>query len=111
MDLLWGAVDVERWQEIACLRGRVATEQNVKDGRAVFYLMGDEPIVHVDIGLPHCSILSEDGQRIPVIIIQSERIGDKHAFGYRPLSGGNGVCLPSEVELLEKPDETFYRYA
>jgi hypothetical protein len=111
MDSLWGTVDVERWQQTPCLRGRVAVEQDVKDGRAVFYLQGDEPVVHVDIGLPHCAILLEGGQRIPVIIIQSERIGDKHAFGYRPLSGGNGVCLPFEVELLEQPDETFYRYA
>jgi len=111
MDLLWGGIDIERWQETACLRGRVAVEQDVKDGRAVFYLQGDEPAIHVDIGLPHCAILSTDGQRVPVVIIQSERAGEKHYLGYRPVSGGNGICLILEVQLLEKPDETFYRYA
>jgi hypothetical protein len=45
------------------------------------------------------------------IIIQSERAGDKHYIGYRRLSGGNGICLRSEVQLLDNPDETFYRYA
>ena len=111
MDSLWGTVDVERWQQTPCLRGRVAVEQDVKDGRAVFYLQGDEPSVHIDIGLPHCAILSAEGQSVPVVIIQSERAGEKHYVGYRPVSGGNGICMIFEVQLLEKPDETFYRYA
>ena len=37
-DPLWGRVDVEHWQQTPCLRGRIAIEQDVKDGRAVFYL-------------------------------------------------------------------------
>ena len=114
MDLLWGALDVERWQQTPCLRGRVAVEQDVRDGRAAFYLGSPDEIgaVHADIGLPHCAILAVDGQpRVPIVIIQSERVGEKHYIGYRPLSGGNGICVISEVELLEKPDERFYRYA
>jgi len=109
--LLWGAVEVEKWQQTPCLRGRVAVEQDVKDGRAVFYLRNADKTgaVHVDIGLPHCAVLSADGQRIPVVIIQSERVGEKHYIGYRPVSGGNGICLLFEVQLLEKPDETFYQ--
>jgi hypothetical protein len=112
MDLLWGAVDVERWQETPCLRGRVAAEQDVKSGRAVFYLNAEEiGAVYVDIGLPHCAILTAGGQSTPVIVIQSERAGEKHYIGYRTVSGGNGICLLFEVQLLEKPDERFYRYA
>jgi hypothetical protein len=111
MNDLWGPIDADRWQETPCLRGRVAVEQDVKDGRAVFYLKETREIgaEFADIGLPHCAILSESGA--PVVIIQSERADDKHYIGYRPLSGGNGVCLISEVELLERPDERFYRYA
>ena len=113
MNNLWDTVDVERWQGTPCLRGRVAVEQDVKDGRAVFYIRDAEEIgaVHADIGLPRCAIFSEDGQSTPVVIIQSERLGDKHTVGYRPLSGGNGICTIAEVELLERPDERFYRYA
>lgn len=112
MDDLWGAVDVERWQETPCLRGRVAVEQDVKDGRAVFYIQDAEQtgVVPVDIGLPRCAIFTEDGQSIPVIVIQSERMTDTHSVGYRPLSGGNGICTIAEIELLERPDERFYRY-
>jgi hypothetical protein len=79
----------------------------VKDGRAVFYLKDPHEIgaVHVDIGLPRCGMLLESGT--PVIIIQSERADEKHYVGYRPLNGGNGICVMSEVQLLESPDERF----
>ena len=111
MDLFWGPIDIERWHETDCIRGRLAVEQDVKNGMAVFYLQGDEPVAHVDIGLPHCAILQVNGQQVPVVVVQSERAGEKHYLGYRPVSGGNGLCLISEVQLLEQPNETFYRYA
>jgi hypothetical protein len=113
MDDLWGAVNVEQWHETPCLRGRVAVEQDVKDGRAVFYIRDAEDmgVVPVDIGLPRCAIFTDAGQDIPVVVIQSERLDDKHSVGYRPLSGGNGICTISDVELLDKPDARFYRNA
>jgi hypothetical protein len=112
MDDLWGAIDVERWQETPCLRGRVAVEQDVKDGKAVFYIQDAEQtgVLPVDVGLPRCAIFTEDGQSIPVIVIQSERMDDTLSVGYRPLSGGNGICTSAEIGL-ERPDERFYRYA
>ena len=108
-DPLWGEIAVERWQHTPCLCGRIAVEQDVKDGRAVFYLGNAEEIgaVHVDIGLPHCAVIHADGQHIPAIVIQSERAESKHYIGYRPISGGNGLCMLSEVELLPEPDARF----
>jgi hypothetical protein len=29
---LWGKIDVDQWRETPCLRGRIAVEQDVKDG-------------------------------------------------------------------------------
>ena|ERR1700730_3893159 len=111
-DSLWGKVELERWQNTPCLRGRVAHEQDVKDGRAVFCLGNAEEIgaIHVDIGLPHCAIVSADGEKVPAIVIQSERADEKHYIGYRPISGGNGICVLSEVELLTEPDSRFHRH-
>jgi hypothetical protein len=110
-DPLWGRVDVEHWQQMACLRGRVAVEQDVKDARAVFYLGNAREIgaIHVDIGLPHCAIVRVEGTEIPAVVIQSERADDKHYIGYRPISGGNGLCVFSEVELLSQPDARFHQ--
>ena len=107
---LWGRVDVEHWQQTPCLRDRIAVEQDVKDGRAVFYLGNASEIgaVHVDIGLPRCAAVRADAKEIPAVLIQSERADDKHYIGYRPITGGNGVCVFSEVELQSEPDARFH---
>jgi hypothetical protein len=110
-DPLWGRIDVDNWKRTPCLRERVAGEQDVKDGRAVFYLGNADEVgaVHIDIGLPHCAIIHADGMDIPAVVIQLERAERKHYFGYRPISGGNGLCVFSEVELLSAPDARFYQ--
>ena len=47
MEDLWGPIDQEHWQATPCIRGRQATEQDVKDGYAVFYVNGSAvPIFH-----------------------------------------------------------------
>ena len=110
-DPLWGRIDVAHWHQTPCLCGRIAVEQDVKDGRAVFYLGNAAEIgaVHVDIGLPHCAIVHVEGREIPAVAIQSERADHKHYIGYRPVSGGNGVCVFSEAELLSEPDARFHQ--
>ena len=110
-DPLWGRIDIEDWQKTPCLRGRTAVEQDVKDGRAVFYLenAGEIGAVYVDIDLPHCAVIHADQRHIPAVVIQSERADSKHYIGYRPMTGGNGLCLLSEVELVPQPDARFYQ--
>jgi len=110
MSDLWGAIEMSKWQQTPHLSGRVAVEQDVKDGRAVFFIQDAEQlgVVHADIGLPRCAILSADDESFPIVIIQSEKLGDKHTIGYRPLSGGNGICTIAEVQLLKEPDERFH---
>jgi hypothetical protein len=100
-DDLWGALDRERWPSTPCIEGRAAVEQDVRDGRAVYYVEG--PSKPIDISLPHCARLHEEGccPAIPVIIIQAERPdGGDVLIGYRPLSGGNGICTLDEIELV-----------
>jgi hypothetical protein len=108
---LWAKIDVDQWQQTPCLRDRVAAEQDLKDGRAVFYLGNAAEIgaAYVDIGLPHRAVIHADGQHIPAVVVQSERADGKHYIGYRPISGGNGVCTLSEVELLSEPDARFHQ--
>lgn len=106
----WGAIDINRWREVPCLTGSVATEDDVRVGRAAFYLQSPDEIGagFEDIGLPHCAIWTDEHQqRIPVVIIQSERAGDKHYVGFRFLNGGNGVGLRFEFHLLDVPNEIF----
>ena len=99
MEDLWGPINQEHWQATPCIRGRQATEQDVKDGLAVFYVNGTaEP---ADLALPACAFQrTEDGTEQPVIVVQAEVIPDGTVLGVRPLSGGNSICLANEVRLL-----------
>jgi hypothetical protein len=104
---LWGAISASAWKNVPVTQGRVATENDVQQGRAVFYVAtGSTPII---MELPVAAILKEDNNSkgIPVIVIQAEQIGEQETVGYRLVAGGNGVCTLRELELLDAPDDRF----
>ncbi len=106
-DNLWGQIRPEAWRDTPCTPGRVAIEDDVREGRAVFYI--DGPSQAAEVRLPRCALLHEEGGKVlPVILIQAESRSDGEVLvGYRPLVGGNGICMLGEVDLLDGPDEMF----
>ena len=109
-DPLWGPIDVRDWQSTAYLADRLATEADVKQGRAVFFQTGEDIAVEpFPLGLPHAAILREEGAdtAVPVVIIQAERAGHQVLVGYRTVEGGNGIATLPEFELLKAPDNRF----
>ncbi|HWZ94937.1 MAG TPA: hypothetical protein VNW30_07065 [Opitutaceae bacterium] len=109
-DKLWGPVDMKHWKTTPCVSGRLATEQDVREERATFYLSGDrselKPIL---IPLPACAIHHEEKEKraTPVILIQAEETPKIKTVGFRYLGGGNGVCTLAELEILKEPDGRF----
>lgn len=68
-------------------------------GSAVFYVPGDSTAAEMD--LPACAIQSlEDGSEQPVVVVQAELAPHGTILGVRPLAGGNGICMATEVRLL-----------
>jgi len=110
---VWGPIAMANWRETPCIRGRVATEDDACAGRAVFYLDLSEGQENrpVDLNLPRCAILHEEGEGdLPVIIIQAEEGNNgtvQLIAGYRPLTGGSGICMLNQLELLPEPDHRF----
>jgi hypothetical protein len=55
--------------------------------------------------------LHEDGESdVPVIVVQAEvgnNGGAQMIAGYRPLTGGNGICMVYQLEFLSEPDHRF----
>jgi hypothetical protein len=100
IDDIWGAVDPIHWRSTPCVQGRPATEEDVCEGRAVFYV--DGPSTAIAMPLPHCAYFQDEGgSAVPVVVIQAEtQDGTKVLIGYRPLSGGNGICTFDEIQLL-----------
>jgi hypothetical protein len=102
----WGPIDLKKWRSTPFTEGRAATDDDVNLGRAAFAVSG-EP---VEIDLPSCAIVREEGvgEPTPVILIQAERLDDGTiAVGYRLLTGGVGIATLDDVELLSEPDERF----
>ena len=99
-------IDMKRWRATPHVAGRTATDADVNAGRAVF-AVGGEP---VDLGVPACAIVREDGigEPTPVIVIQAERLDDGTvAVGFRIVDGGTGIAPLDDVEFLSEPDERF----
>ena len=97
---LWHSIFESEWRNTPCVVGRVATESDVKAGRAVFYVKGASS--PAPMRLPHCAIQTRsDGSTIKVVVVQAEYADNQTLLGVRPLAGGNGICLLQEVELLD----------
>lgn len=105
---LWGPIDIRVWRSTPVVAGRVATEPDVHEGRAAFYIASETSRPY-DLALPAPAIVREEGigNPTPVILIQAEALDDTVAVGYRLLDGGNGICTLDECEVLSEPDSRF----
>jgi len=107
---LWGPIDAQKWEATPCVVGRLASEQDVKEGKAVFYISGDlSGVKPIGISLPACALYHEVASKeaTPVILIQAEETPKAQTIGFRFISGGNGVCTLAELEILKGPNEKF----
>src|SRR5882724_2245268 len=51
----FGPIDLAKWKEVPCVTGRLATDSDVDQGRAVFHIDAASGTVKpIDVGLPHC---------------------------------------------------------
>ncbi|MFN3235634.1 MAG: hypothetical protein ACE37D_01105 [Pseudomonadales bacterium] len=85
--------------------GKLATQQDVEAGRAVFSMQSGEELVgeYLDILIPQYAfhIDEESGTKTPVIIIQAETNGVFDLVGYTSIADDSvGMGLVSEFELL-----------
>lgn len=101
---LWGAIELSKWQQTPYIKDMIATEQDVKNGRAVFYVenygVDHEPL---NISIPSVAYQfdEENNSKELAIVIQGERVGENEYVGVRYMEGGNGVCRLSELEFVE----------
>lgn len=104
---MWEAFESKDWESLPRTSGRVATEEDVKKGRAVFHIPSGS--LAVNATLPTCVIQidKENKQRIPAVVIQAEQAGEQVYLGLRYLGGGNGVCGLDEVEQLDGSNDEF----
>jgi hypothetical protein len=111
-DLLWGPIPRRAWREVPCMRGALATREDVRAARAVFHVAdpANTTARPAAMSLPALALWPDpDANNLPrpVVVIQVEHGGNRTVAGIRFLDGGNGVCLLEELEMIE---ETDYRW-
>jgi hypothetical protein len=107
MDDLWRALKPSDWQTAQAVSGRIATEADVKNGCAVFYIPSGS--VPHRIALPACAIHHDvvTGRAEAVVVIQAEAGDGQIIVGVRPLEGGNMICTLPELEFVAPSDPRF----
>jgi len=104
VEALWGPISLKNWKKTSATNNRIANEQDVMNGNAVFYIEGsDKEHKNYPINLPKLAHLTdyETNEKSLVVIIQMEIVPDKGTVvGYRSMTGGNGAGLLEEFEIL-----------
>jgi hypothetical protein len=84
----------------AYISGRLATEDDVRAGNAVF-CQQEGATEALKVAVPQYGILiDERGTELPVFIVQAERSFRADLVGLRDFSGGEHVATLDEVRLL-----------
>lgn len=101
------SIDIKNWENIPHISGRIATEEDVNEGIAVFYV--PDGSFALDAQLPTCviQINEETEERTPAIVIQAEQAGENVYLGLLYLDGSYGMCGLEEVEQLDEPNHEF----
>lgn len=97
------SIDGADWQNTAVVSGRVAVEQDVKDGIAAFYIQ-DGSRVYSELNLPCLARLRlEDGSAVDIVIVQTEYGPNAEVIcGCKDFDGGEHVCTLPELEIIEE---------
>lgn len=107
---LWGPLGMNDWQKVSFINNQIATEEDVKIGKAVFYIKKEENIDHKPLNIQIPSLVfqldQETGEKTLAIIIQAEKVNEEDLVGLRYFDGGNGICSLHEVEFIKGDIET-----
>ena len=105
----WGPIDISEWRDIPVITGKVATQQDVNNGLAVFFIPAGleykSSSLH-PLNLPFPAIVIESNQA--VFAVQCQDLDGDVFVGYRKISGGNGMCLLNQLEVLSDIDGRFF---
>ncbi|WP_147431756.1 hypothetical protein [Tenacibaculum discolor] len=97
-------INLKNWTETPHISGRLATEEDVKNGNATFRIEGKrQEHEALDVKIPSLAyhIDQKTNMKTPVVVIQGEQIGDQKVVGIRYLDGTDGVCLLFELEFVD----------
>jgi hypothetical protein len=104
--LLWPKINLKSWQSTPSINGRLATEEDVKNGFAI-YCINKVDSKPYPIQLPQLAYLNDFDTKTKkmVVVIQIESTSKDTIAGYRDINGGFGACLFYELQILSPEDQ------
>ena len=103
----WPSFDLKSWDKVNVISGKVASEEEAKNGLAVFCLKDvGESHRAVEMELPRLAYLndSENNSQELVVVVQAESSDKGEIVGYRNPNGGNGACFFYELTFLSEQE-------
>jgi hypothetical protein len=99
-------IKLKNWKATPKITGRIATEKDVKNGNAIFYIKNNANQIPNDLNLPMLAYLNNDDEKSKklVVVIQVEPSIKGNVVGYRNPEGGSGACLFNELKFLTKSE-------
>lgn len=98
------AVDIADWKKVPVVNGRMATEEEARNGTSLIFV---DPVEYPDakplnIVMPKlASFYNENTKRNElIIVIQAINVSSDSIVGFRYLNGGNGSARLNEVRFL-----------
>ncbi|MBF6640970.1 hypothetical protein IVB69_05720 [Flavobacterium sp. J49] len=103
----WPSFEIKSWKNIPVISGKIATENDARNGLAVFCLKnaGNEHKAF-EIDLPKLAYLTneDDDSKELIVVIQAESTEKEVLIGYRNPNGGNGAGFLCEFEFLSNEE-------
>lgn len=97
---------------VVAFKGKVATQKDVTDGKAVFNLKsnGDPSHKVIDCRIPFFAFLTQPtNQPLKfVAVMQSEELKGDTILGYKAANGLFGICKPNELEFFEAQKNSIF---
>ena len=102
-DNKFGPIELNNWKEVPFTKGKIATQEDIDLGKAVFRLDSKgEMHTPLEIEIPSLAyyVDQETKEKTKVVVIQGEQVGEQKIVGIRYLNGGDGACLLFELEFI-----------
>lgn len=84
------------------ISGRIATQEDVKNGNAAFATLPEQKVFRraIPIPIPQYAIYTAKGENKIVFIIQAEKVNGEATIGARFPEGGEVIGTPKDFQLL-----------
>lgn len=103
------SINMNNWMNIPHVKGRYATLEDVKNGRAIY--RSDEKVkyIPVDLEIPFLALLEDPMTEIKdtIVVIQANKFKDGIYLGYKLFhNGGSGTSLLKDLTIIDNEKKT-----